>query len=301
MTTPSERVRGHREAATCAGLLLLGSIAYLLLPPGPLRAVLILPTVLWVPGRGLAVRFGLDRIAGFWAVPLSVLLSIATLILTALVVYAVNGHVAFGPVALWTGLAALQLLIWRRYRRLEAATATESATAPALARAADWRPAHPVALGAIFVLSTAASAAVLAGVYHALPAQKQPGYLAFAYAPGFTALTGVVDAHAGQQLTVPFTVTASRQNTNGLTVVAALDGARVAAPAPVSVVDTGPAPRAADGSTDAHDAQGTARLLVTVPSGCLSRFTFTLEREGIALRTLDLYVTTDGLASACAT
>lgn len=305
MTTPSQRVRAHRETAACAGLLLLGVIAYLLLPTGPLRAVLILPTVLWLPGRSLVVRFGLVRVAGFWAVPLSVLLSMAVLVLVALMVYAINGHVAFGPVSLWTGVAALLLIAFRGYRRLDwptvPASAAESAPGPEAARAVDWRPAHPVLAGAICLLGAAASAAVLAAVYHALPVQKQPGYLAFAYAPSFAAVTGVVDATAGQQLTVPFTVTASRQNTNGLTVVASLNGSRVATPATVSVVDTGPAPRAADGSTDAHDAQGTASLVVTVPPGCLSRFTFTLERAGAVLRTLDLYVTTDRLASACST
>jgi hypothetical protein len=301
MTTPSERVRARRETLSCAGLLLLGVLAYLLLPGGPLRAALVLPTVLWVPGRCLVVRLGLVRLAGFWAVPLSVLLSIATLVLTALVVYAVNGRVAFGPMALWTALAALQLIAWRRYRRLSRVPEQEPAAEPAHARAAEWRPSHPVLSGAGLLLGGGAAAVVLTAVYHVLPAQKQPGYLAFAYAPGFAALSGVVDATAGQRLTVPFTVTAAQQDTNGLTVVASLDGARVAPPAEVAVVHTGPAPRAADGSTDAHDAEGAARLAVTVPAGCLSRFTFTLERAGTALRTLDLYVTTDRLAGACAT
>ena len=310
MTTPSERVRAHRETAVCAGLVLLGVLVYLLAPPGPARAVCVLPTVLWLPGRGLAVRLGLDRAAGFWAVPLTVLLGMAVLILTSVIVYAVNGHVPFGPLALWTGLAGLLLIAWGRQTAGPAAaepasgfasdSEPEPATEPALARAAEWRPAHPVAAGALMLLGAAASAAVLALAYHLLPAQKQPGYLAFGYAPGFAATTGVVNAAAGGQLTVPFTVTASQQNTNGLTVVAALDGVRVGGSAPVAV-RSGPAPRAANGSTDAHDAEGAARLVVTVPAGCLNRFTFTLERDGAALRTLDLYVTTDRLASACST
>ena len=300
--TPSERVRAHRETAVCAGLLLLGALAYLLLPPGPVRAVCVLPTVLWLTGRCLVLVFGLDRTAGFWAVPLSVLLSIAVLIIAAVVVYAVHGHLAFGPLALWLGLAAVLVIGVRRHTAPPRTDEPEPASAadPGLARAADWHPAHPAATGALALLGAAASAAVLALAYHLLPAAKQPGYLAFGYGPGFAATTGVVDAAAGGRLTVPFTVTALRQNTNGLTVVATVNGVRVGATAPVAV-RTGPAARAADGSTDAHDAEGAARLVVTVPAGCLSRFTFTLERAGAALRTLDLYVSTDRLAAACAT
>jgi hypothetical protein len=299
MTTPSERVRAHRESAVCAGVLLLGVLGYLLLRPGAVRAVLVAATVLWLPGRCLVLRLGLDRAAGFWAGPLAVLLSVATQIVVSVALYAVHRHLAFGPQTLWTGLAALALIAWRRPVPEDAEPAPESG--PGLGRAAQWRPARPFAVGALFLLGGAASAGVLALAYHLLPAQRQPGYLAFAYAPGFAAVPGVLEVTAGQRLTVPFTVTASQQDTDGLTVVAALDGVPVAGPARVAVTRTGPAPRAADGSTDEHDAVGAARLAVTVPAGCLHRFRFALERDGATLRTLDLYVSTDHLASACAT
>lgn len=259
-----------RELTAQAGLLALAAIGYFAVPPGPGRAVLMLAAIVWVPGRCLVVRFGLHRSAGFWAVPLSVLLSFAALIAAALIEYAAFRHITFGPLPLWVGLGALLLNAWR--------------PRPAVARAARGPTVNPWRTGGVFLAATAVSAGVIAGIYHVLPVQQQAGFLQFAYAGQYATLPGVLDASAGQRLTIPFEVAATGEDTAGLTVVAQLDGRQVGPAVPV--------PLAADASVPG--VSGHAVVDLDVAAGCLNRYTFVLERGGTALRTLDLYVSTAG-------
>ena len=281
MTAPEPRHRNRNpdinELIMLSSLLILGVIGYFVVPAGAGRAVLVLPALVWIPGRCLVVCLGLHRSAGFWSAPLSVLLSFAAMIAAALVQYAAFRRVEFGPLPLWVSLAALQLIAWRPRR--------PAPSSRQWARAGPWRTAG------LFFAGTAASAAVLAGVYHVLPAQQQAGYLQFAYAGHYAALPGVVSASAGQQLAIPFNVTASDESTSGLSVVAHLDGHQVGPAVPVAL-----APNAA-----APGVTGDAVMDLDVAAGCLSRYTFTLEQHSTAVRTLDLYVTTAGGSAAAST
>jgi hypothetical protein len=265
--------RDLRELARYGLLLAIAVLGYFVVPPGVGRAVLVLSTIVWIPGRCLVQRLGLHDAAGIWSVPLSVLLSFTALIILALLEYAAFRHVDFGPLPLWASLVTLAAAACRRWHGAGFARRRTSTSAAFTPRGI---LKSPLGTGAALFAGVAASAGILAGVYNALPGQPQAGYLQFAYTGPYAALPGVITASAGQQLAIPFSVTAVGEDASGLTVVRQIAGAAIGPAVPV--------------------ANGQAVVDVPVAGGC-SRYTFALERGGGALRTLDLYVSTGGSAA----
>jgi hypothetical protein len=269
-TTLPARLLAAPEIALPAALVALGFVGHFAVPSTlpVLRAVLVAPAVLWVPGRCVLSRSGIPASAGKWTTPLAVLFSIVIVIVASLIAYEAAGHVPLGTLPLWVSLAALPLCHWH-------------AVPPSTGAR---NPARTLGFVAVFTAGALAVAGIVALANHLLPAQQQPGYLAFSFGGSYADVPGVVRVKAGSVLDVPVSVTASKQDLAGLTVAISLDGHPVpgAAAIPVSVAGSG---------------QGYAQIKLTVPKTCLSRYSFTLGRPAASLRLLDLYVTTDGMAA----
>jgi hypothetical protein len=240
-----------RRMALPVALVVAAALGYAFAPGGVGRAVLVLPAALWVPGRGLVALIGIG--AGRWRTPLSVLLSLLTLIVAALVANAIGGSV---PVAALPLVVSVILL-------------------PAHL-VGDLEPDRPVVatgtlvqFGAVFGVAALAAAAVFWSVQTALPKQRPAPYLTFALAGPYARVTGTVGVAAGQHLRIPVTVTTSGTESTALTVRAVLDGTESGAPEPI---------------------HGTATVDVTAPANCLSRLTVVLSRGSTALRNVDLYL-----------
>ncbi|MCC9308200.1 hypothetical protein LN042_14065 [Kitasatospora sp. RB6PN24] len=264
---------GRRSAlplfAAQAALVLLALLGEQAVPGGPARAVLVLPVLLWTPGRSLVAGLGLARGAGRFLAPLCVLLSILALIAGGLLCYAVLGRVRLAVLPFAVSTALLPLCLRER-------------------RAA--RPRLPDLLadgrrGAVYGVGVLAAAALLWAVAGHLPGAPQQPYVSFSLGAPYAQVSGVLPAAPGQRLDVPVVAGASRPaDLAGLTVSAGFDGAGWSDP----VALTGTAP-----------GQGAARLQVTVPrTGCLHRVELRLSRGAEQLRSVDLYVRT-GEGSAC--
>jgi len=257
------------EITVPAVLVVLAFAARFALPGGVMRAVFVVPAILWVPGRCFISRLPIPRSMDTWLVPLAVLFSIAALIATSLVVYAMLGHVDLSTLPLWTALGSL--LVCRP--RAESAPGRSA-----------FRETHLVRFAALFCVGTLVAAGIVAGVFRVLPAQQPTGYLAFSFAGSYATLSGVMPAQAGSILDVPVAVNAAQESLSGLTVAVTLDGKPDPGMQAVAV-------RLADPEL------GAATIELTVPVGCLSRFSFSLQRHNVQLRLLDLYTTTDHLAA----
>ena len=242
-----------RRMALPVALVAAAALGYAFVPGGIGRAVLVLPAALWVPGRGLVALIGIGAGAGRWRTPLSVLLSLLTLIVAALVANAVGGSV---PVAALPLVVSVILL-------------------PAHL-VGDLEPERPVVatgtlvrFGVVFGIAALAAGAVFWSVQTALPTQRPAPYLTFALAGPYARVTGTVPVTAGQHLRIPVTVTASGDESTALTVRAVLNGTESGAPVPI---------------------HGTADVDVTAPANCLSQLTGVLSRGTTALRSVDLYL-----------
>jgi hypothetical protein len=258
------------EITLPAALVVLGFVGHFAVPSTlpDLRAVLVVPAMLWVPGRCVLSRSGIPALAGKWTAPLAVLLSIIVLIIASLITFAVLGHVPLGTLPLWVSLAALPLCPWR-------------SVAP---RPGVISPLRTLVTAIGFTAGALAVAASVALADHVLPTQQQPGYLAFSFDGSYASVPGVVRTQVGDVLDVPLSVAASKQDLTGLTVTVMLDGKPVPGgqAVPVSAAGSG---------------QGYARFALTVPKTCLSRYSFALNRQAAQLRLLDLYVSTDHMAA----
>ena len=271
MRTLIPRNPAARALALPATLVVLAFIGRYTVPSPIPRAVLTIPALLWIPGHAFLCALDLRRAAGRWAVPLAVLLSVIVLVGTSLISYAAFGYVPLSTLPLWVALGALPLAA------LHPVPAEEQAST---GREALRRTGYVATFG----VGALAIAALVAGLVHVLPQQKQPGYLAFSFDGSYAGIPGVVQAAAGGTLDVPVAVNGPGQDLSGLTVSVARDGRPIANAAPVSV------------RIDASG-QGHAQIRLPVAASCLSRYSFTLRRDAASLRLLDLYVTTDHLAS----
>jgi hypothetical protein len=242
-------------------LVAAAALGYAFAPGGIVRAVLVLPAALWVPGRGLLALFGIASGAGRWRTPLSVLFSLLTLIVGALVANAVGGSV---PVTALPLVLAVVLL-----------------PAHIVGDPVD-RPTVPTGVlarfGALFAVAALASGAVLFFVITALPSQPAAPYLEFALGGKYAQVSGTVPVTAGLPLHVPVSVTASGGAVGGLAVQAEINGVAVGAPVPV----TG----------------ASAEVDVAAPAGCLNRLSLVLVKGKAELRSVDLYLKSS--AGACA-
>lgn len=242
-------------------LVAAAALGYAFVPGGILRAVLVLPAALWVPGRGLLAMFGVAASAGRWRTPLSVLLSLLTLIVGALVANAVGGSVPVTALPLVLSVVLLPAHI------IGDPTDRPTVSTGVLAR-----------FGALFTVAALASGAVLLAVVTALPKQPTPSYLEFALAGTYAQVHGTVPVTAGQRLRVPVSVTTSGGAVGGLTVLAKING--VAVGAPVTVTGAG------------------AEVDVTAPAGCLNQLGLVLAKGKAELRSVDLYLRSN--AGSCA-
>lgn len=240
-----------RRMALPAALVAAAALAYAFVPGGIVRAVLVLPATLWVPGRGLVALFGIGTGAGRWQTPLSVLLSLLTLIVAALLANALGGSV---PVAALPLVASVVLL--PAHLVGDAPTDRPTVSNGALVR-----------FGAVFGVAALAAGAVLWSVIGALPKQQAAPYLEFALAGPYARVSGTVPVTAGQRLQVPVSVTGDESS--ALTVQAVLNGSAVGKPVPV---------------------HGTTEVDVTAPAGCLSRLSIVLTSGATQLRSVDLYL-----------
>jgi hypothetical protein len=254
------------------GLVVLAVVGFTLVPPGPPRAVLCLPAVLWVPGRGLLGVLGLTGSARRWRTPLAVLLSLIILITAGLATNLVIGSVPlrFLPVAVAVVFLPLHLL-----------ERDPSADVPL---AEFGRQAR---FGAVFATGALAVGALLWLVSSALPAPlaTQP-YLEFALAGQYASVTGPVPVTAGAVLRIPVEVTAAGgQNIIGLSVATTINGAPAA----------GVPARPVTGSDSQH---GAAEITVTAPGGCVDQVALALRRGDTDVRTVNLYLTTENKSCA---
>ncbi|HEV3170534.1 MAG TPA: hypothetical protein VGZ32_09350 [Actinocrinis sp.] len=256
-----------RALALPAALVAVGFVGRYAVPWPVLRAVLVAPAVLWVPGHCVVGALGLRAAAGRWSAPLAVLLSIIVTIAAALVSYAGFGYVPLGTMPLWVSLGSLLL-------------AAPRAPAPA---ATPRETVRALGFGTAFGAGALAVAALVAGLVHVLPSQQQPGYLAFSFGGDFADVPGVVRAQAGGMLDIPVSVTGSGQDLSGLTVSVARDGKPIA--------NTDPVPVLIDAS-----GQGYAHVQLPIATACISRYSFTLQHDATSLRLLDLYVTSSSSA-----
>jgi hypothetical protein len=222
-------------------------------PGGIVRAVLVLPAVLWVPGRGLVALFGVASGGGRWRTPLSVLLSLLTLIVGALVANIVGGSV---PVTVLP--IALSLIL------LPAHIIDQPVDLPTVSTGMLTR------FGALFAVAALAAGAVLFAVADALPRQPATPYLEFALGGRYAHVTGTVPVTAGQSLRIPVSIATSGEAVGGFAVRANINGVPVGTPVPV---------------TDAG-----AEVDVTAPTGCLNQLTLVLADKTVLLRSVDLYL-----------
>jgi hypothetical protein len=261
---PASRLRAVAAPAALVAVAFVGRYA---VPWPDVRAVLVAPALLWVPGYGVISALGLRSALGRWAVPFAALLSLVVMVCAALISYAGFRYVPLGTLPLWVSLGSLPLSAWR----------------PRHARPP--RESLRVAgFGAAFGAGAVVVAALVAGLVHVLPSQQQPGFLAFSFGGDFADVPGVVQARAGGILEVPVSVSGSGQDLSGLTVAVARDGYPLATTPTVPVQVSG-------------SGHGYARIELPVPAACLSRYSFTLRRADASLRLLDLYVTTGKLAA----
>jgi hypothetical protein len=237
------------------------ALGYAFAPGGIVRAVLVLPAALWVPGRGLLALFGVTAGVGRWRTPLSVLLSLLTLIAGALVANAVGGSV---PVAVLP--LALSVVL------LPAHIIGDTVDRPTVSKRVLAR------FGALFTIAALAFAAALFFVSNALPKQPTAPYLEFALGGRYAQVAGTVPVTAGQTLRIPLSVTTSGETIAGLTVWARINGVPIGIPVPV----TG----------------GGAEIDVTAPTGCLNQLGLVLSNKTNPLRSVDLYL--KSIADSCA-
>lgn len=275
------------EIAVPALLVVLGFTGHFAVPSTLpyLRAVLVLPAVLWVPGRCALSRTGIPAAAGRHTAALAVLASIIILIVASLGTNLVLGHVPLGTLPLWISLAALPLCRMR----------------PVSAEPGGTGSARGLLSAVGFVAGLLAVAGTVAAANHYFPGERQPGFLAFSFDGDYAGVPGVVRTQAGGVLDVPVAVTASQQDLTGLTVTVTVDGKPVpgAQVVPVSVVPAGANGATGTGSVTGvtGSGQGYVHFTLTVPKTCLSRYSFALDRQATQLRQLDLYVSTDDMAA----
>jgi hypothetical protein len=231
-------------------LVAAAALGYAFAPGGVVRAVLVLPAALWVPGRGLVALFGVGASAGRWRTPLSVLFSLLTLIVGALVANAVGGSV---PVAALPLVLSVVLLPAHIVGDPVGRTTVSHGVL--------------VRFGALFVVAALAAGAVVFSVVAALPKQPAAPYLEFALGGTYAQVTGTVPVTTGQRLRVPVTVSSAG---GGLTVQARINGVAVGAPVPVTGT--------------------VAEVGVTAPAGCLNQLDLVLVKGKAELRSVDLYL-----------
>lgn len=244
-----------------AALVAAAAAGYAFAPGGIVRAALVLPAALWVPGRGLLALVGVASGAGRWRTPLSVLLSLLTLIAGALVVNVVTGSAPLTALPL-----ALSVVLLPPH---------------AIGRPVDRRAVPngvPARFAALFAVAVLASGAVILSVAAALPKKPATGYLAFALAGPYARVQGIVPVTTGQRLRVPVSVVTSGVAVGQLTVRAKINGVAVGMPVAV----TG----------------GRAEVDVTAPAGCLNQLSVVLADGTTALRSVDLYLESN--AGSCA-
>jgi hypothetical protein len=256
-------------------LVAAAALGYAFGPGGVGRALLVLPAVLWVPGRGLVALFGIGSGAGRWRTPLSVLLSLLTLIAGALLANAVGGSVPVTALPLVVSVVFLPAHL----------VGDPAADRPSVSTGALVR------FGAIFTVAALAFGAVLWTVHSALPKQQTAPYLEFALAGPYARVDGTVSVTAGQQLRVPVSVNESsalgtdsgapESESSALTVRAEINGTPVGQAVPVPGTTAGSHTAPVDGSTVVD---------VTAPAGCLNRLSIVLERGTTELRSVDLYL-----------
>lgn len=250
------------NTASLTLLVVLGIVGHFAVPAGPARAVLVLPAILWVPGRSLVAALGVTRTAGRFTAGISVVLSLAAVIFTGLLTYLVQGHIPLAVLPLWVSGALLPLNLLER---------------PAA-------PAQPRALlatartGTLLCAGLLATGAIWWTVQSRLPTTPQQPYLSFSLGAPYTAVRGVVPVRAGAALTVPVSVDSSRAaDLSQYTVTALVDGQTPRAAKPVAVRRTG-----------ANN--GAAKVTVGVPQGCAHQIRLVLSKAGEQLRSVDLYV-----------
>ncbi len=231
-------------------LVAAAALGYAFAPAGVVRAVLVLPAALWVPGRGLVALLGVGASAGRWRTPLSVLFSLLTLIVGALVANAVGGSVPVTALPLVLSVVLLPAHI--------AGDPVDRPTVPTsvLAR-----------FGALFAVAALASGAVVLVVVTALPKQPAAPDLEFALSGTYAQVTGTVPVTAGQRLRVPVTVSSA---SGGLAVRAKINGVPVGALVPMTGTS--------------------AEVDVTAPAGCLNQLDLVLVKGTAELRSVDLYL-----------
>lgn len=232
-------------------LVAAAALGYAFVPGGVVRAVLVLPAALWVPGRGLVALFGIGTGAGRWRTPLSVLLSLLTFIVGALVANALGGSVPVGVLPL-----AVAVILLPAHLVGDAPSERPAVSTGVLVR-----------FGAVFGVAALAAGAVLWSVHSALPKQHTAPYLEFALAGQYAHVGGTVPVTAGQRLRVPVSV--AGDESSALTVHSVLNGHPIGKPVPV---------------------HGTTEVDVTAPAGCLSRLSIVLARGATELRSVDLYL-----------
>jgi hypothetical protein len=292
---PLEAARpGVRLLAIQALLVAVGTIASLAVPGGIARAVLVLPVILWVPGRSLVAALGLSRPAGPAMPAVAVVLSIVALIALALTCNAVTGRVPLhAAVSLVLAAVALPLNLLERTDTDTDRDRDDRQAAPGLGE--HRARLRRVSTGVGVLAGLTAVALLVAGVVQKLPGSPQAPYLQFAFGAPYAQAQGVQSLHAGQHLSIPVHVDSSDPaGLRGLAVTADIDGKTV--PGAEMVALRGHGHGAAD-----------ATVSLIVPPGCLHRIGVTLHRADTStdtstdtvVRTLSLYGTAaEGLTCA---
>lgn len=248
-----------------AAFVTIAAVGFFLLPRGFPRAVLTAPVLLWVPGRSVVAALRVARSAGKWTVPLSMVLSVITLIIAGLVANLLTGSVPLGVLPIAVSVVLLPLTL------LETGWGVE--------------PAALLRFGALGAVGILAGGWIVLTVATSLPGEPKQPYLEFALAGQYATVTGNVTVTPGQILHVPVSVRVSGRGVDGLTVAAELNGRPIPAVPAVPVRSTGPE-------------SGTAELTVPAPDACLSQLDFVLRRGGTELRGVNLYLRRNG-GTAC--